>query len=64
MNSRRKNEENWYQIQIMFKKSKYFRIEVYYSLESCGVQKKFYATPYSGHMVTNLQLQTSLKCLL
>jgi len=37
----RNNEENPYQIQIEFKKSKIFKIEVHYSVEHCGVRKIF-----------------------
>jgi len=41
MNFRRKNEENSYQIQIKFKKSKFLKIEVNYSLEYCSIKNLF-----------------------
>jgi len=57
---RKKNEENSYQIQIMFKKSKFFIIEVYYSAWHSGIKK----ISVFRNVVTDPQLQTLQKSLL
>jgi len=57
-----KDEENSYQIQIIFKKSESFEIEAYFSAKICNA-KKITVSFYIYKFGIDSQLQTSLKCL-
>jgi len=46
----KKDEENSYQIQIMLKKSKFFRIEVHCNVEHCGQMTHCSQMTHCGHL--------------